>query len=558
MSAEHFDVVVVGSGFGGSVMAYEVAAAGKRVCLLERGKAWAPGTFPRSPHRMKENFWDPSEGQHGLFNVWSFRHLDALVSSGLGGGSLIYANVLVRKDERWFVDDLDRGGYESWPVTRADLDPHYDAVEKAIGVATYPPHLQAGSARPREFAAAARRLGLDHRYLPLAVSFAPAGQPNGEPVVGAAPNRFGQTRSTCRLCGECDIGCNYGSKNTLDLTYVSAAEAAGAEVRTRWELRTIEPIAGGYRVGCVVHEPDREGVRTDTAGLSLRTLTCRALVLSAGTLGSTFLLLRNRANLPGLSAQLGTRFCGNGDFLGLAARARAEDGRPRLLDPGRGPVITGGVRIPDEADGGTGRGLYVEDAGYPELFNWMAELALAASPGQWHRFARYAWGAVRRRLGLEKDTDLGAELARLFGECSLTKSSMPMLGMGRDVPDGTMRLAGERHLEVDWKIDRSRTFFDRMEQTMQALARELGATYQRSPLFALRRLITVHPLGGCPMGRHPGQGVVDDRGEVFGHRGLFVADGAVMPGPVGPNPSLTIAAIARRSAERVIARVGAA
>src|ERR671932_1155743 len=129
MNETHFDAIIVGSGFGGSVMAYRLAEAGLRVCLLERGKAYPPGSFPRSPYRMKQNFWDPSEGLYGMFNVWSFDELGALVCSGLGGGSLIYANVMIRKDERWFV----REDHEYWPVTRADLDPHYDRAEKMLG-----------------------------------------------------------------------------------------------------------------------------------------------------------------------------------------------------------------------------------------------------------------------------------------------------------------------------------------------------------------------------------------------------------------------------------------
>ena len=125
-SDRHFDAVIVGSGFGGSVTAYRLAEAGLSVCVLERGKAYPPGEFPRAPHRMQKNFWDPSEGLHGMYNIWSFSGLGAVVCSGLGGGSLIYANVLIRKPEKWFVkEDLNNGGFEYWPVTRAKLDPHY-------------------------------------------------------------------------------------------------------------------------------------------------------------------------------------------------------------------------------------------------------------------------------------------------------------------------------------------------------------------------------------------------------------------------------------------------
>ena len=133
------DVCIVGSGFGGSVMACRLAEAGLRVCVLERGKAYPPGSFPRAPHEMNTNFWDPSAGLYGLFNLWSFPGAGALISSALGGGSHIYANVLIRKDEHWF-EDADR----PWPVTRADLDPHYDAVERRLNArfANAPPSIE--------------------------------------------------------------------------------------------------------------------------------------------------------------------------------------------------------------------------------------------------------------------------------------------------------------------------------------------------------------------------------------------------------------------------------
>src|ERR671919_2543583 len=134
MEDAHFDALIVGSGFGGSVMAYRLAEAGLDVCLLERGRPYPPGSFADTPNEMARNFWDPSEGYYGLYDLWSFRGIEALVSSGLGGGSLIYANVLLRKDPEWFVNEAG----EDWPVTRAELDPHYDRVEKILAPTPYP------------------------------------------------------------------------------------------------------------------------------------------------------------------------------------------------------------------------------------------------------------------------------------------------------------------------------------------------------------------------------------------------------------------------------------
>jgi len=189
--AERFDAVIVGSGFGGSVMAYRLAKAGKRVCLLERGKAYPPGSFSRTPLELRNNFWNPSEKRYGLFNVWSFRRMAAVVSAGLGGGSLIYANVLIRKDDRWFADAMmPHGG--RWPITRAILDPHYDAVERILRPTTYPAAYQRDN-KTAAMRAAANRLGIamtnghgdpakPQWYLPdLAITFNLPGQ---DPVPG--------------------------------------------------------------------------------------------------------------------------------------------------------------------------------------------------------------------------------------------------------------------------------------------------------------------------------------------------------------------------------------
>jgi cholesterol oxidase len=563
---EQFDAVVVGSGFGGAVAGYRLAEAGRRTCVLERGKAYPPGSFARTPREMARNFWDPSEGGHGLYQVWAFPGIESVVSAGLGGGSLIYANVLIRKDERWFVrEDLAKGGFEHWPVTRDELDPDYDAVEKILAPQRYPFHAEPYRSTPKTNALreAAERAGLQWFLPELAVTFAnPGRDPTpGELIVDehgwAQDNYHHRPRYTCRLVGECDVGCNFGSKNSLDYNYLTLAQREKAEIRTRCEVRSFEPRpGGGFLVRYVVHEPRREHRKTDTSRLPLVEIATDRLILSAGVFGTTYLLLKNRRAFPKLGPLLGTRFGGNGDLLGFVRRQRTG----RDLDPMSGPVITSGVRVEDALDaaaaggrggeqGAGGRGYYVEEGGFPAFAGWALEGS--DSPGELRRFVRFLARGVQRAVRRDPRSDLSGEMRQLLGEAGDSAGTMVLLGMGRDVPDGRFGLHG-KWLDLDWKIDASQGYFERVRGTMARVARELDADFAVNPLWYLRKLVTVHGLGGCPMGRSPDEGVVDSYGQVFGYPGLYVADGSVMPGPVGANPALTIAALANRFASRMI------
>ena len=258
-------------------MAYRLAEAGLSVCVLERGKAYPPGSFPRSPWETSRNFWDPSEGLHGLFDVWTFRGLGGIVASGLGGGSLLWSNVVLRKDRSTFVKEED----EYWPVDYDDLEPHYERHERMLRATPYPfdrePYDRTYKTKAMEYASG--ELGLEWFLPPLAVAFDPGdGRPRpGEPIQGEE-NLHGRTRLTCLLCGECNIGCNYGAKNTLDYNYLSLAKLRhGADLRTQSEVKTFAPRPeGGYEIDYVDHA---EGVP--------RRLTADRLVLSAGAFGST-------------------------------------------------------------------------------------------------------------------------------------------------------------------------------------------------------------------------------------------------------------------------------
>jgi cholesterol oxidase len=563
-SDSHFDAIVVGSGFGGSVTAYRLAEAGKRVLVLERGRAYPPGSFTRSPYKARESFWDPQRGLTGMYHYWSFHGIDALVSAGLGGGSLIYANVFLRKDERWFVhEDVNNGGYEHWPFSRADIDPHYDRVEKMIGLQRYPFEHEPYANTPKTiaFKLAAERNGLEWFLPPLAVTFANEGSPPvpGEKIVEKIPNLHGRDRVTCQLCGECDVGCNFGAKNTLDYNYLTHAAHHGAEIRTLCDVRTLEPReGGGYRVGYAALGEEAGDAAANGRPAPLHSLTCDHLILSAGTLGTTNLLLRNRSAFPGISGKLGTRFCGNGDLLTLALNCgEVTDGKrtPRIVDPGYGPVITSTARMPDALDGGEGRGFYLQDAGYPQHLAWI--LHVIAAPQTLWRWRSNGWYLVKNWLKGSPDTDVTGHIADLLESAELSAGGLPLLGMGRDVPDGRMFLNKGR-LDLDWSRDGSEAYFERLRSTSREFAHALGGKFGDNPIWFLRRVITVHPLGGSPMGRSPDEGVVDPYGNVFGYPGLHIADGSVMPGPVGPNPSFTIAALADRFADRMLETTPAA
>lgn len=551
--SDSFDAIIVGTGFGGGAAARQLAAHGLKVLILERGRLYPPGSFPRHPKALSRNVWDPSEALYGMFDLWRFRSMDALVSSGVGGGSLIYANVLIRKPDRWFVQNGADG--EDWPIDAATLAPHYAFIERELDAQNYPfaaaPYDK--TSKTKLLQDAARQLHLKWVLPHLAVSFSSGAQPPapGLPLAETGPNLHGRPRTTCTLCGECDIGCNQGAKNTVDLTLLSRAVADGAQLRPLAEVKEIEPLAGGgYEVTYRdLSAPESRGAASvDTDLVSVR---AKIVMVCAGTLGSTYLLLNNRGRLPGLSDALGTRFSGNGDFLAFVSGKAAKDSDDGFVDPSFGPVITSTIEVPDRLNDGLGRGYYIQDGGLPLFATWLIE-ATQVLPFL-RRLAGFAWDYLSGLWSRSPRSRMSGALGTVLGRGADRSWSLPLLGMGRDVAGGRMGLRGD-YLDVDWPSLPSRRYFVTLKAQMRSIALAVGARLTVAPLWFLRRTITVHALGGCPMGRTAQSGVVDDCGEAFGHKGLFVADGSAMPGPVGANPSLTIAAFANRSALAAIAR----
>src|SRR4051794_40260193 len=421
---ESYDAIVVGSGFGGSVTACRLAQAGRNVLLLERGRPYPPGSFPRTPRQVRSDaFWRPRDGLHGLWDMWSFPGLGAVVSSGLGGGSLIYANVALRKDAATFVDDE----HERWPVSSADLEPHYATVEAMQGARPYP---YDSTPKTNALLDAATRIGLEAFRPNIAVSFARDGAPPGTPLPPDG-NVHGAPRYSCRLCGECIVGCQYGAKNTLDYTYLSEAQHAGATIRSCCEATVIAPRdGGGWTLRYRQHLPAKAGHRADLLDPTDEPeceVHARVVVLAAGTLGSTRFLLANRPSLPRLSPRLGTGFSGNGDLLFFVR------GADRYLDPSTGPTITATARAADGLSP-SGREFYLQDAGAPAATEWLWQAVEA--PGDLWRLRH----TLRRRLGArlrgDRDSGIGGVVSEAFGTARESAAMLPVLGMGRDVPGG--------------------------------------------------------------------------------------------------------------------------
>ncbi len=516
MSTEaHFDAVVVGSGFGGSINALRLAEAGKSVLVLERGRRYPPDTFPRDVRDADALFWryPRRRASRGLYDVRTFSGIGAVVASGVGGGSLIYANIHIRPDPVVFDDPRWPPGFD-----RTALEPYYDRVARELRVAPLPESI----ALPKRTAFRAAAASLERPVFDpdQAVSWTESGGPG---------------RSACRLCAECEFGCRYGAKNTLDFTYLARAERLGACVEPGACVSHVEPAGRRYRVHYVNTETGR---RQSVVGTRV--------VLAAGTLGTNELLFRSRdreRTLPDVSRELGNGYSGNGDFLGSIQNSRED------LEPSHGPDVTSVMRFFDREPRFTlaaptfsdGVMRVLASLGQPRP-EWLRPLAPVVFPG------------------------VGRALPWLFGHGVFSNPSpLPaphagdprrmtnLFAIGQDNAGGRLVLDDDA-LDIRWDYGRENVeLCDRMIAAMRRVADAYGGTF--APLVtweAFRRTITVHSLGGCRLARSPEHGVVSVDGEVFGCPGLFVADGSVVPTAIGFHPVMTISAIAEKIADNVV------
>lgn len=525
------DVIVIGSGFGGAVSACRLAESGRRVLVLERGRRRAGEQFPRlGTASLPDWLW--TSQWTGFFDLRVFPRIATLASSGVGGGSHAYANVHIRAPRRSFR--------EGWPAGLGPepLAPYYGRVERMLGVQPLPEGVD--PPKTRAYRRAGERIAATTFRPNLALHFGahPTATPTPRPEYARDPYGLGVDthQSPCRHCGECDIGCRYGAKNTLDLNYLAVAEQRhGAVVRPLAEVLAIAPEAGGYRV----HYQDR-------ATFARASVWAPTVVVAAGTVNTVELLLRCRDEfglLPGLSPALGTHFSGNGDLLAAVLNT------PEQLEPWRGPVITTALRYLDDTEQ-----FYLQEGGFaPDL----AFLVALFRPDADYvgKLLRGPIGHAARLRWFYKEVALLAERQRALSP-HLPGDAMIFLGMGQDASDGRITLRprwGRRpKLAIEWDHARTRPLLARMEAELRRIAAQLGGEYVNNPLYTLLgRLITVHPLGGCAIADDAARGVADPFGEVWGYPNLFVADGSAVPRALGPNPALTISALAERLAERI-------
>ncbi len=520
-----FDIVIIGSGFGGAITALRMAEKKCRVLVLERGRKWDRTTYPRKI----DDAWIWSHAKPEKYNGWLdlrvFKGMSVAQGAGVGGGSLIYANVSRVPPKSSFAD--------RWPaeISYDGLQPYYKIVGEMLEVRAVP----VGQMTPRMqlMLDAAQSVGISHRFerLGLAVRFNEGfninfdvePDPNNTTI---RPNQYGVEQGTCVHLGECDIGCRVYAKNTLDKNYLPLAEKCGAEIRPLHLVQSIEPTRPGY---CVYFDRLEGGSRVPGK------VTAARVIVAGGSLGSTELLLRCRreGRLPHLSGFLGKNWSSNGDFLTPAWH------QCRDLWADRGPTIGSAI---DYLDGGQNKQVFwVQDGGIPNVLGKYFEAV---------QHVRRTSKSDRQWTDDLVPRSSKHHLLRFMSRLDVFRHIMPWFAQGVDAGNGELILNGDGSLDMKWDVTDSLGLFEEIVAKHKQLAHATGGFRIPLPGWSFEEdLITPHALGGCNMGDTEKQGVVDHKGEVFGHHGLYVADGAIVPRALGVNPSRTIGALAERIAD---------
>lgn len=508
-ASRRYDVLVIGSGFGGSVAALRAAEKGYTVGVLEAGRRFGPSDFPRSSWDLKRFLWMPRLGCLGIQRLTLLRNVLVLSGAGVGGGSLVYANTLIEPLEG-FWDDPQWAGITDW---RDELAPHYAVARAMLGAAPVPEDTPADGV----MRVIADRLGVAETYArtEVGVWFGEPGAVVDDPYFGGA----GPARRGCIACGGCMIGCRHEAKNTLDRNYLWLAERLGAEIHAEREAVDLAPLPGGGYVVVARRPGGRHG--------SLTRYRADQVVLAAGVLGTLRLLLaaRDRGRLQQLSPRLGDNVRTNSEAVVGAST-------PSLgVDYSHGVAITSAI-VPDPET-------RIEPVRYPPGSNVMGLLGtvLVDGGGRVPRQLRYL-GEIARR-----------PLAFLRGLSVRRWSQRTVILLVMQTRPSALRVLRRRgRLTTEQGGDPVPSYIPIANEAARIAADVIGG----DPGSALNEVlldvpITAHLIGGACIGSTPEAGVVDAYHRVFGHPGLHVLDGATVSANLGANPSLTIAAQAERA-----------
>lgn len=554
------DILIIGSGFGASVAALRFAEAGKSVLVLERG-----GRITREQFEVDDDMmWQPDKGRYGMNDFRKRgKHVVPWLGAGVGGGSHVYAGTLKR---RVFFDDFPAG------LTVAEMAPYYELAEDmmlAVKYPDYPPYNQIPSYEifretEKRMIAAYPEWVEEHGDILLGLSFAPEGGTPGAVFTNkyGAQQRYSDPGEQKILGGEIEV------KNSLDRNYLFLAEKAGAVIKTFTEVTKIEPLTGG---GYMVHWKNPREDSRETGHYTAAVVVC-----GAGTVGSTSLLMQNKLNhqtLPNLSEQLGKSYFSNGDYitfmvpkrglltswggllaaligwilgsgwlalLGIAAYFLGWMLSGKRAHPDQGTTNSDYIRF-RHRDGST-QGMYIEGGRYPTPIKTLIAIAMSLG-NQYH---------PRKYEQISKTVNFLGKYLPVF-ELIERSWPIPMLMMGRDDAVGEFYLNQENEVKIAYPLEQNDAYIEFLEKWGRRFSEMARSYFLPNFIAKMFRIVEVpHNLGGCGMGDSERSGVVDTYGRVFGYENLLVLDGSIIPCSLGPNPALTILALAERSMKKII------
>jgi cholesterol oxidase len=514
-----YDVIVIGSGFGGSVSALRLTEKGYRVGVLEAGARFDESSYPKNSWDLKRFLFAPPVGCYGIQRIDVLNDCLILSGAGVGGGSLVYANTLYEPPDAFYADPAWRH-ITDW---KAELAPYYDQAKRMLGVVVNPTITPSDAVMKQ----VADEIGVaeSFRPTPVGVLFGEPGRTVDDPFFGGT----GPTRRGCIECGECMSGCRHHAKNTLTKNYLYLAECAGAEVHPLTTVIGVAPRrGGGYHVLTLSTVARGPRARRET-----RTLSAAQVVFSASALGTQRLLhaMRDEGSLPYLSDRLGYLTRTNSESI-LGAVSRDSD-----VDYSRGVAITSSFHL----DAHT----HVEPVRYGHGSNAMSLLqtVLTDDDGdevRWRTWLRELW-RQRRTLPRLYDVKHWSErtvialVMQSIDNSIITYTKPTRFGRGR-------RLTSRQGHGTP-----NPTWIPAANDAVRRMARIVGGTPGGTIGEPFNRPLTAHFIGGCTIGDSPETGVIDAYHRVYGHPGLHIVDGSTISANLGVNPALTITAQAERA-----------